>query len=178
VPQPTLETDRLRLRAFTVDDAPLVRELAGAREVAATTLNVPHPYEEGMAEAWIATHAPAYAADEIATFAITLAGTGELIGSIGLRIGRSHARAELGYWIGVPYWGRGYATEAAVAIIAFGFEELRLNRIYAQHMVGNPASGRVMQKAGMRHEGTLRQHVTKFGIVDDIAIYGILASDI
>jgi RimJ/RimL family protein N-acetyltransferase len=78
----------------------------------------------------------------------------------------------------VPYWGRGYATEAALAVIAFGFEELGLNRIYAQHMASNPASGRVMQKAGMRHEGTLRQHVTKFGIVDDIAIYGILASDI
>jgi RimJ/RimL family protein N-acetyltransferase len=177
MPQPTLETDRLRLRPFTVDDARLVRELAGAREVAATTLNVPHPYEEGMAEAWIATHAPAYAADEMATFAITLAESAELIGSIGLRIGRSHARAELGYWIGVPHWGRGYATEAARAVIAFGFEELGLNRIYAQHMASNPASGRVMQKAGMRHEGTLRQHVTKFGVRDDIAIYGILASD-
>jgi [ribosomal protein S5]-alanine N-acetyltransferase len=173
---PTLETERLRLRAFTEADAPDVKALAGAREVASTTLNVPHPYEDGMAEAWIGTHAPGYAAGEQATFAVTLKDRDTLVGAIGLTVVPDHVRAELGYWIGVPYWNRGYASEAAVAMLRFGFDELQLNRIYAVHLVRNPASGRVMEKAGMEYEGTLRQHVQKWGAFEDIAFYGLTAA--
>ena len=77
----------------------------------------------------------------------------------------------------MPYWNRGFATEAARAILAFGFESLELNRIYALHMTVNPASGRVLHKAGMRHEGTLRQSVVKWGDHKDIGVYGILAKE-
>lgn len=174
LPQPTLETQRLRLRPFSLTDAGTVQALAGARQVAATMLNVPHPYENGMAEAWIQTHAPGYEADEQATFAQTLVPTEELVGAVGLRINRLHGRAELGYWVGVPFWNRGYATEAARAMLRFGFEDLELNRIFAQHLVRNPASGRVMQKAGMLHEARLRQHINKWGRFEDIDLYGIL----
>jgi ribosomal-protein-alanine N-acetyltransferase len=177
LPQPTLETERLRLRPFSPSDAGSVQALAGAREVAATTLNVPHPYENGMAEAWIQTHAPGYEADEQTTFAVTLKQTEELVGAIGLAINRPHARAELGYWVGLPFWNRGYATEAARAVLRFGFEELELNRIFAQHLVRNPASGRVMQKVGMRHEARLRQHIHKWGRFEDIDLYGILGEE-
>jgi ribosomal-protein-alanine N-acetyltransferase len=175
--QPTLRTERLVLRPFSTADAPTVKELAGAREIASTTLNVPHPYEDGMAETWIGTHAPGYDAGELATFAVALQGGDDLIGAIGLTIVAEHDRAELGYWIGVPYWNRGYAGEAAVEMLRFGFEELELNRIYAVHLVRNPASGRVMEKAGMRYEGTLRQHVRKWDAFEDLAWYGILAAD-
>jgi RimJ/RimL family protein N-acetyltransferase len=175
-PQPTLVTARLRLRPFHPDDAADVRRLAGAPEVADTTLNIPHPYEEGMAEAWIATHQPEYEAGRLATFAITLA-DGTLVGAIGLRIRREHERAELGYWVGVPYWNRGYATEAARAMVTFAFSGLGLHRVNAHHMTRNPGSGRVMQKVGMRHEGTLRQHVRKGGRFEDIEMYAVLRSE-
>ncbi len=174
--QPSLTTSRLVLRPFVIGDAATVQRLAGAREVADTTLSVPHPYEDGMAEAWIATHAPAFARGETATFAVTGFSAG-LIGAISLRIQQAHRRAELGYWIGMPHWGRGYATEAAKAVIQFGFEQLLLNRIHACHLTRNPASGRVMIKAGMRLEGCLRQHVVKWDRFEDLATYAILRSE-
>jgi ribosomal-protein-alanine N-acetyltransferase len=177
LPQPTLETKRLWLRPFSVADAAAVQALAGDREVASTTLNVPHPYEDGMAEDWIRTHAPGYEAGEQATFALVLRQSNEVAGAIGLIIHRPHSRAELGYWVGVPFWNHGYATEAARAILRFGFEDLDLNRIFASHLVRNPASGRVMQKAGMRHEARLRQHVNKWGHFEDLDLYGILVDE-
>lgn len=171
--QPTLSTPRLLLRPFRLDDAARVQQLAGAREIADTTLNIPHPYENGMAEAWISTHAEAWDRQELAAFAITSPDDG-VVGAISLRLRPDHFRAELGYWIGRPFWNRGYATEAARAIIGFGFETLGLNRIYAMHLTRNPASGRVMEKAGMQLEGTFRQHVIKWGGAEDVAQYAIL----
>jgi ribosomal-protein-alanine N-acetyltransferase len=175
LPQPTLQTERLRLRPFSLADAPVVHALAGAREIAATTLTVPHPYEDGMAETWIGTHAPGYEAGEQATFALVLREGDELVGAIGLAINGAHARAELGYWVGVPFWNQGFATEAAREVLRFGFEGLELHRIYAMHMMRNPASGRVMQKAGMQYEGRLRQHIQKWGRFEDLDFYGLLA---
>lgn len=174
--QPTLSTARLSLRPFAAADAPDVQRLAGAREVADTTLNIPHPYVDGMAEAWIGMHAAAWERGELATFAVTEPSFG-LVGAIGLRIERKHQRAELGYWIAVPYWGRGYATEAAEAVIGFGFEQLDLNRVHASHLTRNPASGRVMIKTGMRYEGCRRGHVIKWDRFEDLAIYAVLRDE-
>ena len=100
-----------------------------------------------------------------------------LIGAVGLRLELDDRRAELGYWIGKPYWNQGYCTEAARAAIQFGFEQLELNRIFANHFVRNPASGRVMQKLGMVYEGRLRQHVKKWDAFEDLELYGILKDD-
>jgi RimJ/RimL family protein N-acetyltransferase len=174
--QPVLSSARLVLRPFSTADAPVVCKLVQEREIASTTLNIPHPYEDGMAEAWIATQEPAWLRGEIATFAVTEPSEG-IVGAIGLTIELPHQRAEAGYWIGLPFWGRGYATEALSAIIAFGFSQLNLNRIHASHMTRNPASGRVMIKAGMRFEGSLRQHVMKWGKFEDLASYAILRSE-
>ena len=88
-----------------------------------------------------------------------------------------HDHAELGYWIGVPYWGAGYATEGARAVMQFGFETLSLNRIFASHFSRNPASGRVLQKIGMRYEGTLRRHLKKWDEYIDLECYGVLRSE-
>ena len=174
---PVLETPRLSLRPFEQADAPAVQRLAGAREIAATTLTIPHPYPDGAAEEWIAKYAPAFDRGTHVTFAVTRSDGTELVGSVGLAIDREHARAELGYWIGVPYWNRGYATEAARRVIAYGFSELGLNRIHASHLPRNTASGRVLQKAGMRFEGVLRQHIRKWGEYEDLAVYGVLAEE-
>lgn len=170
---PVLAAPRLTLRPFLLSDAPIVQRLAGDRAVADTTLTIPHPYADGMAEAWIATHEGEWTRHEGATLAITEPELG-LIGAIHLRIELAQRRAELGYWIGVPFWNRGFATEAARTVIEFGFSRLSLQRIYAHHMVRNPASGRVMQKAGMQREGVLRRHFYRWGIPEDVAIWGVL----
>lgn len=94
--RPRLDTERLHLRPFTLDDAPRVHELAGAEEVAATTLTIPHPYALSDATAWIESHEPAWEAGTLLVFALTLRETGELVGTMGLAIKAEHERAELG----------------------------------------------------------------------------------
>ncbi|MBM3908343.1 MAG: GNAT family N-acetyltransferase [Gemmatimonadetes bacterium] len=175
--QPTLLTHRLVLRPFAPDDASDVQRLAGERAVADTTLAIPHPYPDGGAEQWIATHAPGFAEGKLAIFAITARADGALLGGVGLTINADHAKAELGYWIAVPHWGHGYATEAARAVLDFGFRTLHLHRIHACHFVRNPASGRVMQKAGMRLEGVQRHAVRKWDAFEDLAFYAALDTD-
>ncbi len=172
-----METPRLKLRAFRLTDAPYVQALAGARAIADTTLNIPHPYEDGMAEDWIRSLGPEYDAGVSATFAIERRDNQSLVGAIGLKLDRQNNKGDLGYWIGQPFWNYGYATEAAAALIAFGFDDLDLNRISAGHFVRNPASGRVMEKAGMKPEGVSRQDVVKWGKYEDLAFYGVLRQD-
>jgi RimJ/RimL family protein N-acetyltransferase len=174
---PQLRTERLVLRGFTPTDAPRVRELAGERDIASTTLRVPHPYEDGMAEAWIATHPRLLEEGTSLSLAILLAETDEFLGAVGLEINAENERAELGYWIGKPYWGNGYCTEAAWAVMRHAFEELRLNRIVAHHFARNPASGRVMEKLGMKREGCLRRHIKKWGEFEDEVAYGLLREE-
>ena len=157
-------------------DAPTVQALAGAWEIADTTLTVPHPYPSGAAEAWIASQAPAWEAGHRGGFAI-LSTDDTLVGAIGLALTPAHAVGELGYWIAVPAWGRGYATEAACAVCDFGFGALGLHRIQARHLVRNPASGRVMQKLGMQREGVLRGAVRKWDQFEDLALYAVLAPE-
>ena len=112
--------------------------------------------------------------DREVRLAITLRDTGRLIGGIGLRLVEEFQSAELGYWVGVPYWGNGYATEAAREMLRYGFEELRLHRIFASHFKNNPNSGRILRKLGMRYEGCQREHIHKFGEFLDLELYGLL----
>ncbi len=141
------------------------------------TLNVPHPYEDGMAEQWIGGHPERFAFGSFVTYAVTLRENKALIGAAGLTVTPAHCRAELGYWLGVPYWNRGYMTEAAQALVSYGFTELGLNKITASHFARNPASGRVMQKIGMTQEGLLRQDVHKGESFEDMVIYGLMAEE-
>jgi RimJ/RimL family protein N-acetyltransferase len=142
------------------------------------TLSIPHPYPDGAAEQWIATHTEAWESGHGVTLAITQRDSGHLVGAISLMdIRRDHQRGEIGYWIGKPYWNRGYATEATRALIRFGFQELDLNRIQATHLPQNPASGRVMEKAGMQYEGTLRQYVKRDHAYKDMCMRSILRHD-
>ena len=168
---PTLRTERLLLRAYERSDVPALLPLIGAREVAATTLRIPHPYKEEDAEVLFTP------SEENVRLAVTLQAEQRLIGGIGLRLDSPHNRAELGYWIGFPYWGRGYATEAAQAVVRYGFEILNLHRIYAEHFGNNPSSGRVLRKLGMKPEGYLPQHILKWGEYLDVAVYGMLRTD-
>ncbi len=176
--QNTLETDRLLLRSFTLDDVDAVQKLASAKEVAANTLTIPHPYTAKDAEEWIRPQREQFENGENATFAITQKSSGELIGAIGLVINQEHQFAELGYWIGKPFWNQGYCTEAALTIIHYGFKSMGLHRIFARVFKRNPASGRVLEKAGMQYEGCLREAVYKWNHFEDLYVYGILASEV
>jgi RimJ/RimL family protein N-acetyltransferase len=170
----TITTPRLLLRPFEDADAPRMQLLAGDRRVAATTVRIPHPYEDGMAEAFIADCHRSSAAGESCRLAIATREDNKLIGGIGLEIDPAHHKAELGYWIGVDYWGQGYATEAGQAMLQHGFGPLKLNRIMGHCFAGNKASARVLQKLGMKLEGRLAQHICKWGKFVDVELYAIL----
>lgn len=168
-----LETQRLQLRPYSEEDIPELLPLIGAREVAATTMRIPHPYVEQDARQFL----DRIQIDDEVRLGIRLRADGRLIGGVGLRLNRPQEHAELGYWIGVPYWGNGYATEAAREIVRHGFEDMELHRIFASHFKGNGASGRVLAKLGMRYEGCQREHVQKWGQFIDSELYGILRSE-
>jgi [ribosomal protein S5]-alanine N-acetyltransferase len=107
--------------------------------------------------------------------AITLAPQGQLIGNAGIRMNTPDAEeADMGYELDPRYWGRGYATEAASALLAFGFRELKLHRIWAQCMAENTASAHVLEKIGMRQEGRLRENVWMKDRWWDTLVYAIL----
>ena len=175
---PTIKTERLILRPFTLADAPEVQRLVGDRDIAATTINIPHPYEDGMAEEFIREQEAKFEHGESMDFAIVHREHGFLVGAIGLGVEyRNNGSMQLGYWIGKPYWNQGYCTKAAHAVLKYGFDTLQLNRIFARHFGSNPTSGRVMQKIGMKYEGTMKEAIKKWGRFEDMACYAILRSE-
>jgi RimJ/RimL family protein N-acetyltransferase len=175
-PELALTTARLVLRPFAPADAHALAQLAGRKEIADTTVSIPHPYSPEQAGEWISRLVDLTRAGKEIAAAITL--NGSLVGVVGLRdIDTENSQAELGYWISVEHWGNGYATEAAEAALRFGFEELGLNRICAHYMVRNPASGRVLAKIGMKEEGVLRQRVKKWAVFEDVLVWAVLRRD-
>ncbi len=136
------------LRALELADAPRVTELCGDWEVARMTALIPHPYVVEMAESFIGACRESDPNGPACTYAITRALDGLLVGAIGIT-STSDSGESLGYWIGRPYWGHGYATAAARAIIAVAFSRLDVDVLTAMHLAHNPASGRVMAKSGM-----------------------------
>lgn len=158
---PTLETHRLKLRPFTLADAPRVQALASDRRVSEMTVNIPYPYENGMAEAWIASHSVLFSSRQAIIYAVVIPGSDELVGTVGLsKI--TNFDANLGYWFGVPYWGKGYCTEAVAALVEFGFKQFKLPLIYARHLKENLASGRVIQKNGFQHKGSVSIEINRY----------------
>ncbi len=168
-----IRTERLDLQPTAESDIPELVPLIGAREVAETTLRIPHPYQEKHAREFLASPAK----ENELRLIIRLRIDGRLCGGIGLHPNNEHKRAELGYWIGVRFWGNGYATEAARAVVGYGFDNFDLNRIFAAHFGGNDASGKVLRKIGMRYEGCMRQAIVKHDRFIDLERYAILRSD-
>jgi ribosomal-protein-alanine N-acetyltransferase len=175
---PTLRSDRLRLRPFIAEDAPAVHELAGALEVADTSLVIPHPYSLAAAKSWIAGLPHFFRTGTAHHFALALRSTDELVGAAALSdIDGRNAQAELTFWVGVPWWRSGYATEAGREVIRFGFEEVSLNRVYGRHLARDTPSGNVLRKLGMKQEGVLRQGVRKADVFEDVVLYAVLRED-
>ena len=152
----TLKTERLTLRPFNLKDAARVKELAGDKLIADVTANIPHPYPNDFAKEWIQTHPERWDSEELASFAITQTDSGLLIGAISL-MHMDGTEGELGFWIGVDYWNKGYCSEGCKKMIDFGFNDLKLKRIHATHHLSrNPASGKVLINAGLSHIGSGR----------------------
>lgn len=169
---PVLPTERLILSQLEEKDIPFIVELLQHRIFSDLTSNIPYPYVENDARSWVKMSKEAFGNNAGYTFAIRNK-KGQIIGAIGLH-DRDDDKAELGYWIGIPYWNKGYVTEAAKAIIDFGFDELKLNKIFATHFPHNPASGRIMEKVGMKKEAVLIKEVKKDGEYFNLVRYCIL----
>lgn len=169
-----LETSRLVLRPLAREDRARLVAVAGRREIADTTISVPHPFETTDAEAWIEDRAPCRA-----RFAVAWRAAPErLVGYAGLHdVSLEHAHAELSFWIEPEEAGQGLATEAAGRLIAHAFDGLDLNRISAFHMVRNAASERVLRKLGLQPEGLLRQRGRKWGRFEDVRAWALLRQD-
>jgi RimJ/RimL family protein N-acetyltransferase len=140
----TLESERLLLRPPRPSDIHSITAWLGDYDVARMTSRAPHPYGESDAEAFIA-------ASEPHRFVISRKGDGLFMGAVGLRVEET---CELGYWLGKPFWGFGYATEAAHRLVTYAFAELALGQVHAAWFYDNPASGHVLAKLGARHNGS------------------------
>lgn len=174
-----LETPRLLLRRFCEDDAQAVFDnWASDGEVTKYLRWNSHTDVGETAERvrlWVADYT---AKVDYYYWAIVPRGEKCPVGGISIgSINRHDETAETGYCLGRAFWGRGYMTEALRAVLRFAFEQAGLNRVEAAHSVRNPASGRVMQKAGMRHEGTLRQGYRSTLGFEDCELYAIVKND-
>lgn len=144
---PVLETKRLALRAPRLEDAKMVAALANDRRIAENTARIPHPYKVADAESFISG---ANRSGGEAVFLVTLRDK-TLIGACGIMF--HEETPELGYWLGVPHWGKGYATEALHALIDYAFTDLGHDALQAGARVTNPASRRVLEKCGFQWTG-------------------------
>ncbi|MCB1635272.1 MAG: GNAT family N-acetyltransferase [Xanthomonadales bacterium] len=170
---PELLTAQLRLRGFHLNDAAEVQRLAGDARVAATTANIPHPYPDGAAAQWIGGHLEAFQAGTAIALAITRRSDARLLGTVSLtQVSMRHARAELGYWIGVEYWGQGHCTAAAAALIDWAQMVWGLSRVCARCLASNPASARVLEKLGFAQEGRLCLHERRGHRFEDLLLFG------
>lgn len=174
---PRLETERLILRALTPDDAAAIFAYASDPEVARYVVWEAHRSVKD-AEAFLDLTMGRYASGEASDWGMVYKGDGRLIGTSGF-VAREpeHARAEVGCVLHRGYWGMGLAAEALGAMISFGFERMGLNRIEGRCIAENMASARIMEKAGMVYEGTMRQREFMKGEYRDMKLYAILKDE-
>jgi RimJ/RimL family protein N-acetyltransferase len=177
--QIVLRTSRLLLRPFREDDTDRLGLLAADRRIADTMVSFRHPYSSDRARDDIGRFRRDWEEGKGAHFAIALANTPlEFRGYFALKgIDGEHSVAEISFWIDEQATGKGYVREAGHEILRFAFENLRLNRICAYHMVRNPASAKVLAGLGLRQEGVLREKVRKCGVFEDVVVSAILARE-
>lgn len=174
---PTLETPRLVLRRIALRDAEDIFAYSADEEVARHVL-WPAQRSVGEARDYCRYMLRRYRQDEPSSWGIELKASGHLVGTIGyMAYNEENATVEVGYSLARWLWNEGYMTEALGRVIGYTFDAMDVNRIEAQHELTNPASGRVMEKCGMRREGVLRQRLYNKGKFVDVALYAILRGD-
>ncbi|KGR73582.1 GNAT family N-acetyltransferase [Ureibacillus manganicus] len=170
----TITTERLVLRLFQQSEANEVAKLCNNYNIYKSTLYLPYPYSVEDAMTWIERHDDNFTKNRAFEFAITDRKTGDLYGAIALSNNEKFQQGEIAYWIGEEFWGNGFATEAAQAIIQFGFGEKKLHKIFARYFSSNPASGKVLEKLGMKQEGILTDHIVKDNRFESLVFYGLI----
>jgi len=161
-----------QVRSFRPDDAEALARNANNRNVSRNMRDTfPHPYELSNAHGWIG-----FASNQSPELNFAIATASEMIGGIGLTLQSDVNRrsAEIGYWLGEPHWGQGIATTALKAMTDWAFAEFDLVRLYGEVFEWNPASGRVLEKAGYQLEGRLRKSIVKDGEIIDALLYAIV----
>jgi [ribosomal protein S5]-alanine N-acetyltransferase len=173
-----LTNSRIKLREILETDIPQIAKLCNDETIHQWVLNIPYPYTEEDAKYFYTEKYLKFKQDKsVESYAIQLNDHHELIGLISLHINKEKPYiGMIGYWIGAEYRNKGYMTEATNEIIRIGFQEYKLKRIYATHKVGNEASVKVMLKAGMEYEGTLRANLYYKGEYHDSPTYSIINS--
>ena len=166
--------ERVILRRLRMSDADAITEYCKDLMLSRYTQNIPYPYKKKDA-VWFVNHCAKEWKNKTG-FVYAIEFQKKPIGVISL-YPRGSDSAEMGYWVGRPYWGQGVTTEAAKLVLKEGFNLLKLHKIYATHHPKNPASGKVMQKIGMKYEGLLREHVKAKGKYWDLCYYGILRKE-
>jgi RimJ/RimL family protein N-acetyltransferase len=178
IEQAVLETRRLQLRPLGFSDISNIQRSAGVREIADTMISLPHPYPDGEAERYIKRKLNEREAGKSATYVIEKKEGKGFCGLIELRdLDYEHSLGELSFWLAREEWDQGYMSEVVQKVVQYAFEVLGLNRLYAYHMLRNPATGRVLEKNGFKQEGLLRQRVQKWGKYEDVALMAILRQD-
>lgn len=170
---PKIETERLLLTELSVDDISEIVHQASNKNISDFTQNIPFPYCEKDAIFWINAANQGFQNGSQYTFAIRKKGKNRFMGGIGIKVDKTHNRAEIGYWLGESFWGKGFITEASKSIIKFGFESLHLNKFTSSHLAKNPASGRVLENCGMVKEGELKMHLFKHSEYQNLILYGL-----
>ncbi|WP_300671867.1 GNAT family N-acetyltransferase [Soonwooa sp.] len=171
---PKLETEHLILDAPKEADLGDITKILNNEIYAKNTINIPFPYSIDSAKFWLNLSKNGFKNDDQYIFAIRLKNDQKIIGGIDLGIDKIFNKAELGYWLDQNCWNQGFATEAVIKVLEFGFENLKLKRIFATHFDFNPASGKVLEKAGMKKEGELTAHTKKENNYQNHILYAIV----
>lgn len=170
--KPVLETPRLILRGLSKGDEAELRAAADHESIARGTAGVPHPYTLEDADSFISGRYNDFMGATGGVFAVVEKGTGQIVGCAGMIPGR-RGSVEIGYWITPSRWNRGYCTEAVKRLVAYAREVMGMHRVCACHFPDNPASGRVLEKAGMTREGLLKGYLFKNGEFLDVVMWAV-----
>jgi RimJ/RimL family protein N-acetyltransferase len=181
LPDPQLQADSVRLRAWSQADVPAIVAACQDLSIARWSPVIPHPYGTGDAVAWLAGQEPARLAGEGLDLAVVASETGSILGSIGLTNASTILRrAAIGYWLAPEARGHGYMTTAVRLLAAWAFEHLGLARLELTTDPQNDASQHVAERCGFRREGYMRSHmrILHSGERRDSLLYGLLPEDL
>ena len=168
--QPSFNSARLLLRPLTKQDATGIQQLANDQRIASVTASIPYPYPQGLASQWIAQTQQGWLEQSEVSFGIVLQSCNRLIGTFSL-LNIQADEAEIAYWLGVDYWGNGYASEACQTMVDYAFEGLNFRRIKARVLVRNSASSKLLTRLGFRVAGEGRSVCGYKQLCEPIVIY-------
>ncbi|MCF7958579.1 MAG: GNAT family N-acetyltransferase [Phycisphaerae bacterium] len=175
---PQFETDRIIIRRYKPSDAEDLYNVLKDKAMSRWTFALPHPYPQEAAVKYIRQTQSRWRLEKGYAFAVVHKETGKVIGNVGLnRVEQTHKCGEIGFCLGKKYWGQGLMTEAIERLLHFGFNKLKLHRIYGHTFQANTASKRVFEKTGFTLEGTMRQAVVRYKKRHDLLNYGILRGE-